>query len=480
MEQNPTLRQDIWAFTDVIGLFWSMDLDRAAPILRRVYSKGGPLAIDPIVMLRAIFLMFFLKIASFGDLVERLAQSAVLRALVGCTTPPGRTTFYDFLARLPGFRAMARKQAKRRLRKRKPKKKYKKGEKPPLRRKKVMELLESLRLADMIPEAEELVKTMNLLLDKGFVSISLERGLIGGPLGLAVAGDSASLVQHASPYGKRTQECDCPPGTGTACPHKRLYSAPDADWNWESSEGRWVFGLRFYELTSARGDELPLAIGMPTKPQQNDAITGYVCLHQYHQLTGRPIYAAYLDSAHDNLPTYNLVRSIHAIPYIDLRMGVPLGDDGRPKVIANTKHIGLGGIDATGTPHCAMGAMVLRGTSKGYQRFDCPAIHTGSECPLQAQCPQRTVHLRPTMSPRYICETPRCSQPWKDEYKRRTTVERSHDRKKNDFGCEHRYNRSRPVVYAMYVFAACFQHVVSWAKCVDGKLLLNSWLADAA
>ena len=199
VEENPALRVDVEAYADAISLFWSMDLDRSAPILRRTYDRGGPVAIDPVV------------------------------------------------------------------------------------------------------------------------------------------------------------------------------SAPDADWNWESSEGRWVFGLRFYELTSARGQELPLAVGMPTKPQQNDAITGYVCLYQYHQLTGRPIYAAYFDSAHDNTPMYNLIRSCSAIPYIDLRMGVPLGGDGRPKVIENTKDIGLGGIDATGTPHCAMSAMAWRGTSGGYQRFDCPA-----------------------------------------------------------------------------------------------------------
>lgn len=128
---------------------------------------------------------------------------------------------------------------------------------------------------------------MNYLLDKGFVSLSLERGLIGDPLVLAAAGDSSSVELHASPYGKRTPECDCPPATGLGCPHRRRYSAPDADWNWESSKAEWVFGYRFYEFTAARGAELPLCIGMPTKPQQNDAITGYVCLLQYHRLTGR-------------------------------------------------------------------------------------------------------------------------------------------------------------------------------------------------
>ena len=278
--ENPVLRTDVAEYADLLGLFYAMDLDRAAPILRANYARGGPVAIDPVVMLRAILLMFYLQIQSFGKLVRRLRGDALLRALVGCEKPPARTTFYDFLARLPGFRAMARRTVKRRVRKRRPKRKYPKGQKAPLRRKEAMQFLEHLRYAELIAEAEELVKTMNLLLDNGFVSLSIERGLIGGPLGLDAAGDSSSFELHASPYGKRTAECDCPLGTGLHCPHRRRYWAANGDWNWESSQADWVFGYRFYEFTSARGEELPLCIGLPTKPQQNDAITGYVSLLQ--------------------------------------------------------------------------------------------------------------------------------------------------------------------------------------------------------
>lgn len=484
VEQNPAWREDIEAYADVIALFYGMDLDRAASILRRAYSQGGPLAFDPLVMLRALFLMFFRKIASFGALVKELKGSSLFRLLVGCEQPPARTTFYDFLARMPGFRAMARKERKRQLRKkrkkRKPNKKYPKGQKPPLRHARAMEFLEHLRYADLIPQAEELVKTMNYLLDQGFVSISIARGLIGGPQGLAVAGDSSSLELHSTPYGRRTPECDCPLGTGDSkCPHTRRYPAPDADWNWESSEARWVFGYRFYELTSASGAELPLAIGLPSKPQQNDAITGYVVFHQYRQLTGRPIAKGLFDSAHDNEPTYRLIREAHAIPIIDLH-NVPRGEGGEPTVIKNTLHIGLAGIDATGTPHCAMGPMTWRGHTGGYQRFACPLPSGGRDCPHAATCPQRTVHLRPAMHQRYISEIHRPTEAWEKEYDRRTTVERSHKRKKQDFYAESRYNRSRPIVYALYVLAACLQHVAEWAKRIDGHALLAAWLPQAA
>jgi hypothetical protein len=479
LDRNPDLRTDVWEYTEVISLCYAMDLDRAAPILRRTYARGGPLAIDPVVMLRALLVMLYLHIASFGELVSRLAGSTLLRAIVGCEHPPGRTTFYDFIARLPGFRAMARKDAKRRLRKkRKPRKKYPKGQKAPPRRPHIMQFLEHLRHADLIPQAEELVKTLNLLLDHAFVSISIERGLIGGPQGLVAAGDSSSFVLHSSPYGRRTPECDCPLGTGDLhCPHLRVYAAPAADWNWESSEGRWVYGYRFYELTSASGAELPLCIGLPSRPMQHDSITGYVVLHQYHQLIGRPLAAGILDSAHDNEPTYRLLREMSAVPFIDLNLG-GIADKATP--IKKTEHLGLCGIDANGTPHCPMGAMLRRGHTRGYQRFVCPLRPNGLNCPHAASCPKRSVHLKPAMSPRYICEVPRGSLAWDKQYDRRTTVERSHNRKKNDFGLEARRNRSRPVVFTLYLLAACLQHVVEWAKRVNGKALLASWLPQAA
>ena len=77
----------------------------------------------------------------------------------------------DWTRERHGFRAMARKTAKRRVRKRRPKRKYPKGQKEPLRRADALQFLEHLRHAELIPEAEELIKTMNLLLDKGFVSV---------------------------------------------------------------------------------------------------------------------------------------------------------------------------------------------------------------------------------------------------------------------------------------------------------------------
>ena len=187
---------------------------------------------------------------------------------------------------------------------------------------------------------------------------------------------------HASPYGKRTEECDCPPGTGLACPHLCRYSAPEGDWNWESSQAAWVFGYRFYEFTAARGAELPLCIGMPTKPQQNDAITGYVCLLQYHQLIGRPLRMVLFDSAHDNEPTYRLVRDLSAIPVIDLNSGNTGSGDRRSVSAASTpvarRTAPLAPCAGKATPAAISGSSALRRRRASTARMPPPALVAAS------------------------------------------------------------------------------------------------------
>lgn len=52
VKENPALRRDVEAHAELIGLCCAMDLDRVTPILRAAYSCGGPLVIDPVVMLQ--------------------------------------------------------------------------------------------------------------------------------------------------------------------------------------------------------------------------------------------------------------------------------------------------------------------------------------------------------------------------------------------------------------------------------------------
>lgn len=153
---------------------------------------------------------------------------------------------------------------------------------------------------------------------------------------------------------------------------------------------------------------------------------------------------------------------------------------GQPKPIKNTGHIGLAGVDATGTPHCTFGPMRWHGHTRSYLRYVAPRRRTTCSALMQPPAPSGPSTLKPEMSPRYICEIPRASEAWDKEYDRRTTVERSHDRKKNDFDLEARYNRARHVVFALYVLAGYLQHVIAWAKRVDGRALLAAWLPQAA
>jgi len=96
------------------------------------------------------------------------------------------------------------------------------------------------------------------------------------------------------------------------------------------------------------------------------------------------------------------------IPFIGLNLGNTGGGDAlRP--IKKTEHICLYGIDATGTPHSAAGAMRWHGHIGGYQRFVCPEPQKGLKCPHAATCPKRSAHLNSEMS--LTAGTPRMAAP---------------------------------------------------------------------
>lgn len=447
-----------------------MDLDRTATILWSAYSTRGAPAWDPLMLLRALILGMVEGFTGFGALVAALRKNAVYRLLVGLSLSgdvPGRTTFYDFFGRLPGFREAAlreRRKARNRRRGPKPKKKYKKGEKAPPKHPGITVKLGQLRGSGRLPRADELTDFLNLLLWEGFVEESRRRDLFEGDL-LHASGDSTDFPVHASPYGHRT--CQCP--VGEDCPHPRQHSAPEAVWGWTSHQGRWYYGYRFYELTSAKGAELPFYIEMP-KASRHDSVTGYLTLA--HFTAAHPLASARLDSAHDNPPTYSLIRAMGGIPFIDLNRGTVTDKEGNLKKIADEAH----GLSPKGEPVCDWGPMVYRGRSGRYQRFDCPTTRAWTEAKCWEDCYRCTSHVKVADNPRLVCEVPRSRQEWKDEYDRRTTVERSHQRKKNDFRLTARKNRQRPLVFALYVVAAFTQHALEWAKAVDGHALLDAWL----
>ncbi|MGC8489182.1 MAG: transposase [Clostridia bacterium] len=478
---NPALRADIEAHGDLVGFFYALDLDAATHVLRRSYRRGGPLAWDPAVLLRILFLMFFERHLHFGAVLDRLRQSTLLRVLCGIDDDrvPGRSTVYDFLHRLPGFETEIRRERNRRIRRsrNKPKHKHRKGEKPPPRRSGIVKVLARHQAAGTLPKPSELVAFLNFLLDEGFVKPSRAHGLVAKDA--PVAGDSTPFYLHASPFGKRTQECDCPPMTGQDCPHRRTFSAPRAAWAWDSSKGRWYYGYRFYELTQAAGPELPLYVEIAHRPSRHDSVLGYLALSAYAQ-SGHRANKVLLDSAHDNAPTYALVRTaLGGIPFVDLNGHLPLDEQGLPKIVAEVGR-NQTPIDAYGRPQCDTGAMAYRGRSGDYHRYDCPALRADSDHPCVRKpkgCYGATSHVRVAMDGRHICEVARGTDAWEKEYDRRTTVERSNNRKKNDLGLEARKNRLHPIVAALYVLAAAMQHAVEWAKAIDGQALVRSWLA---
>ena len=126
---------------------------------------------------------------------------------------------------------------------------------------------------------------------------------------LTISGDGTAVVSHTSPNGRHLPSCS------TSCPFRktcgRYYSDPDAGWGWDSDKKVWYFGHTLYML-SYRNDrqkvELPLMFKF-TQARCHDSLNFLYTMDDLGRhscgLTPKNIC---LDSAHDNLPTYELLE----------------------------------------------------------------------------------------------------------------------------------------------------------------------------
>ena len=137
---------------------------------------------------------------------------------------------------------------------------------------------------------------------------SIRLGLIDAD-DLTVSGDGTAVVSHTSPNGRHLPSCS------PSCPFRktcgRHYSAPDAGWGWDSDKKVWYFGHTLYML-SYRNDqekvELPLMFKF-TQARRHDSLNFLYAIDDFgrHSFGLSPKNIC-LDSAHDNLPTYELLE----------------------------------------------------------------------------------------------------------------------------------------------------------------------------
>ena len=136
---------------------------------------------------------------------------------------------------------------------------------------------------------------------------------------LTLSGDGTSVVSHSYPYGRHLSSCSktCPCRVGCG----RHYSDPDAAWGWGSDNKTWFFGHTLYMLCCRNNSlkiELPLLMKF-TGARRHDSKNFLYAIddfgRQFHGLTPKNIC---LDSAHDNIPTYELLEHWDINALIDI------------------------------------------------------------------------------------------------------------------------------------------------------------------
>ncbi len=214
---------------------------------------------------------------------------------------------------------------------------------------------------------------------------------------LTVSGDGTAVVSHTSPNGRHLSSCT------PSCPFRRTcgrhYSDPDAGWGWDS--------LNFLYTIDDFGRH---SFGLSPKN---------ICL----------------DSAHDNLPTYELLEHWDINAFIDIN-GRTKSSENAPDDIT---------FDKEGHPLCRAGHnMCSWGNDpvKQAHKYRCP-LKCGRirSCPHEKNCSKgsygRTVYIKHHADLRFHPRVPRDSDIYKETYSKRTACERVNDRVLNDYCLQH-------------------------------------------
>jgi hypothetical protein len=430
-----------------------LDLEPVRAQLQKLYSekpRGTPPR-PPIQMLRSLLCMVLSQeTLSFTKWVQKLRSQPLLALISGFQgRTPGVGTFYDFTARLypettsPIFR--------------KPIEKPKDSDKNKPPRPGIIKQLVAKALARKDqPLAPYPARLLNLLL-KPFVLRSAQLNILGDPRALVLSGDGTKLSTGACSSGRKL--CSCSKQQKYRCHCPRKYSDRFATWGYDSYRKCYVFGHGSYELTAADSPyDLPFFI-LLAQAKDHDSLTAVKALDRALKLYPEFRLALFIgDSAHDNYPFYRLLESFSITPIIAL----------------NDRHSGHYKLDSgfttdsSGVPLCPAGLRMVCG---GF----CPdRCRIKWRCPLSAQkasipcaCSPspygRVFYTKPDDDPRLFTQPPRQSKAWKSEYKKRTTVERSHKRKKIDYKLEQARVRSRRQWAVRIFLIAICQHADAWA-----------------
>lgn len=445
------LHKDDWP---LIAKLWMTDLSHITTMLRPLYGdQGAEKPRDPASMLRSYLLNLFVR-PELGPTAWVTEMHRVpLYAILSGFEPgdvPGVGTFYDFFPRLwdAEQKHYSSKVKSAKARKRKPKK-GKKGKKSPITKPGRVE-----RLVRWITPRISHKKSLpsDRLFDffqSQFLTVSAKLGLLGDLNQLNVAGDGTPVVTSARPRSKST--CKCRAQGLANCNHPRIYSQPDCDSGWDSSREKYFSGYHLYMMNACDSPhDLPLYPRLHLASCHDSVSFVLSSVELTQRFTLGTLDKILLDAAHDAEAIYQLIDHQSQEPIIDL------SKRGK-KNLETTSQIK---ISPEGVPICPKGKKMKPNgydRSQNRQKWRCKP-----SCGCSTAKFGRTFHTHSKDNLRLFPKTSRETELFKTIYKRRTSVERSNKREKNDYHLEAVKHRSIMMWYIRIFGIMMCQHVDAW------------------
>lgn len=441
----------------IIIEFWHLDLSLTDTLLRDSFSKYGPHPRQPSCMLRSYLLSIKLRITSITQWCAKMKECPLYAILSGFPVDdtPGIGTFYDFFSRI-WMSGSDNLSPKERYVKEKVKKGKKHGDKTPLGSKMTCENLLPFLMKHPIQDTHPFQLIFKLY-HQQFLDVSVEKGLIDSKQ-LSIAGDGTPV--RTSSLLRKKRICNCKKHGVTNCKCRQRFTQPDCSSGWDSSRECFFNGYHLYMFVASDSHcDLPV-FPLLERASRHDMLS---FLHTFFSMKSYlpefNVAKMLLDSAMDAYSLYEYCRKQGIVPFIDLKRTKADG----------TSYKGDFTLDSDGTPVCKMGLRMKRdGIEKAKHRakFRCPRANRNHGCFCETPCSDakygRIVHTLLKDNPRIINIPPRDSKEWKKEYDRRTSVERSNKREKNDYLLEAGRHRSTKMWYCRLYGIMMLQHLDAW------------------
>lgn len=455
-----------------------LNLDSFRPIVAHLYSKDmGAVAIAPEDMLRSLLAMTLCQVSSFDIWVDMM-RSQPFYAVISGFQPgavPAVGTFCLFIDRLLGLVDSPPKHLRKprpKARDTKAQSKNKNKDTPKHQHiinklaRRLIQAGKALKQADWSFDKSTKLSRGEAILKEVFYTLFVPRSIALGLIdlqNLCVTGDSTKLLTYANPHGKRI--CACPKDKPCSC--TRRYQDPLARWGWDSYRECFVYGHGLYELCAYSLDhtvQLPLVLSL-YDANRHDSVLGLAALHEAVDILHLPIKVATFDKASDALGFYQL-----GYEHWELSLVIPL--NGR-----NQGHFTYppAQLDEHGIPHCAAGLpMAYWGNCYDRKRLKwrCPLKASrktaSTQCEHQSTCSQssygRVVYTYPKSNYRLFTTIPRGSELFDKHYDHHSASERSHKRKKWDYGFRQTRTAGRERIFLRAMLMAMCQHIEAWAS----------------